>query len=520
MPQPKSKPVVKSESDEGEGTAKTNNEDDPKDSVEDSQDPSNEENDDDEDSEEEDSEMDAASEEEILTEAEKQPAGDHVQRIEPPKTIKNVYIFRDLLHDPGDGRRVYMCDETSGNVKMTASELRAKRRREEEAHRKEQGLSDRCIVKVWQKAARPPSVSEEWLNIQLRLLRMERHPNVLLPRRIWEDDVAYYVQFDIILVGTTLLQSILNDSTTTEYNAKQVTKGILRGLGHLHSHNFSHRDLKPENIMLEWKCFADSLVKHAAPPRGWVSSKNGVKQWRPAARFKNIWRRHALKAYVRIVDLDTVSEDDSEIISGTPGYMAPDAFIRNPGREGDLFAIGVMLFMLIACESPFHDVVHKELAGDHLADVAQERREQISSVMETRIQGIDWSISPWCSLPIVRDFVRLLLHTNPKARGMDAKNVLAVSPWFHAAVEVTDEISAALANLHVAQDLDEFGDDEMTGNLLGSMSLSDQRGTERREGLQMRSKSVASFSEDRQPSHGTPLSRTRTTSKITASTSD
>ena len=93
------------------------------------------------------------------------------------------------------------------------------------------------------------------------------------------------------------------------------------GLNYLHSEGFSHRDLKAENILLD-EDFNVKIVDFgfALPLKG-----------RDGSGF--------MKSYV-----------------GTRSYMAPELFadIRNyKGQDVDLFAVGVVLFIMYAKCHPF-----------------------------------------------------------------------------------------------------------------------------------------------------------------------
>jgi len=106
------------------------------------------------------------------------------------------------------------------------------------------------------------------------------------------------------------------------------------GLHYIHSQGFSHRDLKPENILLD-KNYDIKIVDFgfACPLEG-----------RDGSGF-------------------------NRSVIGTPGYMAPEILEKTPyqGQVVDLFACGVILFIMLTQHPPFamansDDMYYKLLA--------------------------------------------------------------------------------------------------------------------------------------------------------------
>lgn len=95
--------------------------------------------------------------------------------------------------------------------------------------------------------------------------------------------------------------------------ALQMTLGILNGLEHLHAKRIIHRDLKPENILLQGNT-------------------------------------------PRLADFGLsrlIMSDNERSISGTPAYMAPEAFVGKRNERTDLWAVGVILYRLVSGRLPF-----------------------------------------------------------------------------------------------------------------------------------------------------------------------
>eukprot|EP00438_Fugacium_kawagutii_P008952 Skav215548 [mRNA] locus=scaffold3091:113003:132185:- [translate_table: standard] len=279
--------------------------------------------------------------------------------------------------------------------------------------------------------------------MQLELMDLERHVNIIQPHRILEDELCYYVEFHAVFSGSNLLQTIVSDASTTEKWIKRVFRGIFRGMAHLHRHGLTHGDLKPENVLLEWKDYRQLLSKHAKNPKAmttlkaWLSVKKSVHRWKCPSHFKTAWTRHQLVAHVRIIDLDTVSRNPQGIC-GTPGYMAPEEYVSSASPAGDLFGIlaatpkaalamgslhhwqaGVMLYQLIRCNCPFHETVFRASRLDKAAldEVSARTREDIADAVTLIANTTDWTEHPWPALPKARDLCRQLLRADPEQRG-------------------------------------------------------------------------------------------------------
>lgn len=130
--------------------------------------------------------------------------------------------------------------------------------------------------------------------------------------------VAYIVQE--LISGGELFDYVANSGPFSEPIARYYFKQMLKGIHYIHSKGFSHRDLKPENILLD-KNYDIKVVDFgfACPLEG----------------------------------RDESGTNRTQI--GTPGYMAPEIISGNPyqGHVVDLFALGIILFILYSGHPPF-----------------------------------------------------------------------------------------------------------------------------------------------------------------------
>ena len=106
----------------------------------------------------------------------------------------------------------------------------------------------------------------------------------------------------------------------TDLEASKVIMSLLKGVAYVHARDIVHRDLKPENILLN-KDYDIKLVDFgfACPLEGRDGSGT------------------------------------NRSVIGTAGYMAPEILLRQAyqGQVVDLFALGVILFILYSGHPPF-----------------------------------------------------------------------------------------------------------------------------------------------------------------------
>jgi serine/threonine protein kinase/Tol biopolymer transport system component len=149
------------------------------------------------------------------------------------------------------------------------------------------------------------------------------HSNILTVYDVGEHHGVPYLVTEY-LEGQSLRQ-LINGGRVPAEDAVRVAIAIARGLSAAHARGVVHRDLKPENVFLT----SQGVVKIL---------DFGLAKLQPGA--------------------GTSPEDHVQtmtgLIVGTAGYMAPEQ-VRGEAVDAraDLFAIGVMLYELLAAQHPF-----------------------------------------------------------------------------------------------------------------------------------------------------------------------
>lgn len=113
-------------------------------------------------------------------------------------------------------------------------------------------LEDRKMVAV--KAFSKESLyaqekGRESLMNEIKLLRRVNQPNIMKMYGVYESDNSIYMTLEL-LEGGQLFSKIQSKHVFSPEEVKQIMRGLILGLEHLHARRIMHRDLKPENIML------------------------------------------------------------------------------------------------------------------------------------------------------------------------------------------------------------------------------------------------------------------------------
>ena len=210
------------------------------------------------------------------------------------------------------------------------------------------------------------------------------HPSVVVVHEFGQTDDGTLFLVMELLDGESLAARLKRQNRIPPREAIRITAEVLAGLEAAHEAGVVHRDLKPDNITL--------------------LSSGGVK----VLDF----------GIARIVDrADTPApsgQDRSALTEvgqmlGTPRYMSPEAVARMPvGPSADLYAMGCILFEMLAGRPVFTDKEPVILMGHHLR-TEPPRLKDVAPDLEAP--------------PAVDDIVDQLLRKMPTDRPGSAENV-------------------------------------------------------------------------------------------------
>ena len=149
--------------------------------------------------------------------------------------------------------------------------------------------------------------------------------------------------------GPTLTQLLVNENPLPVDRVVDIVMQALSGIEEAHLAGVIHADLKSDNIILDQRRAGVDVVKIV---------DFGI------ARLVNV-----------------VRDPDDRSISGTPEYMAPEVITGSPPSfASDVYAVGIILYELLAYKTPFFAGTTTEILSNHLKAMIptlSSRREQV-----------------------------------------------------------------------------------------------------------------------------------------------
>ncbi|KAA8497106.1 putative myosin light chain kinase [Porphyridium purpureum] len=189
-----------------------------------------------------------------------------------------------------------------------------------EAKRKADGKT--CAAKAVSKltAARKEL---QYLARETAIMKKLDHPHCVETLDIFDSDGKIWFVMEL-LKGGELFDIVSEMHHFTEAQAVEVARQIVSGIAYLHANKIVHRDIKPENVLCVNRTF----------PLQCKITDFGLSNFLPDTPDTSL----ALKSYV-----------------GTPNYVAPEVMLQRPyGPAVDIFAVGVVLYILLCGRFPFY----------------------------------------------------------------------------------------------------------------------------------------------------------------------
>ncbi|RNF21430.1 putative protein kinase [Trypanosoma conorhini] len=210
------------------------------------------------------------------------------------------------------------------------------------------------------------------------------HPNIVRLEETFQDEENLWIVMEY-MPGGELRHALLRDGSFSETKTRRITTQLLLALEFIHQKGIVHRDLKPENCLLSG---GDLVCK---------ISDFGFSVL--------VWSDQCLMSFC-----------------GTTVFMAPEIFCEaSYGRPVDMWALGVMVYLMVTGEYPFAGRNQKEI------------KEAICSARCNLKTGKIADTSTG-----LRDFISKLLVADPTRR-LSAREALK-QPWIKLGMNMGESI--------------------------------------------------------------------------------
>ncbi len=179
-------------------------------------------------------------------------------------------------------------------------------------------LDERVALKVLRRELLGDPVTLERFRREVKLARRVTHPNVARVYDIGEHEGVRFLTMELV-DGESLAATLAREVALAPARVVAIARAVCDGLSAAHAAGVVHRDLKPDNVILA----RDGRV---------VLTDFGI------ARLAGSGASRTLG-----------------MVLGTPQYMAPEQVDPRGEIDGraDLYALGVMLFEMLAGEAPW-----------------------------------------------------------------------------------------------------------------------------------------------------------------------
>jgi hypothetical protein len=210
-----------------------------------------------------------------------------------------------------------------------------------------------------------PELRERFIREARSVARL-RHPNIVVVHDVGEDDGRPFMAMEYI-AGETLNHALRRTPSLPLVRRLALVEDLCAGLAHAHSAGIIHRDIKPANIMLD----GEGVLK--------------------VLDFG-------------IARLGNSGMTQEGMMMGTVNYMSPEQVAgRNVDHRTDIFAVGAVLYEVIALEQAF--------PGRIDTGVLQRLLHEGPVPLDKRVPGVDRELA---------GIVRKALDMDPARRYQDA----------------------------------------------------------------------------------------------------
>jgi calcium-dependent protein kinase len=201
---------------------------------------------------------------------------------------------------------------------------------------KQNMMNEERAMKIIKKSTITFKINEDDLFDEIKILKSLDHPNIIKIYEFFKDSINYYIVTEYLEEGD-LYNKLLNIKFFNENVVAHIMKQIFSAVSYLHSKNIIHGDLKCDNILIDSSIYKDISF-----------------QTKRDRLFDIKLIDFGCSRYLKGTD-----KTFSGLI-GTTFYMAPEVIKNSYNHMCDIWACGVIMYLLLTGTPPFYGYTDEE----------------------------------------------------------------------------------------------------------------------------------------------------------------
>ena len=188
----------------------------------------------------------------------------------------------------------------------------------------------------------------EKFKTEIKILSILDHPNIVRLFEVFEDDKYFYLLIELC-TGGELLEKIKQKKITKERDAAIIFNQLMSGVYYFHQRGIVHRDLKPENILFATE-EKDSPIKIIDFGLSVLLQNTEEESQLPDNNETEEEKKLRNMGFKRLT---------SKV--GTILYISPEILKGSYNEKCDIWACGVILYILLCGYPPFYGQTDQEI---------------------------------------------------------------------------------------------------------------------------------------------------------------
>jgi calcium-dependent protein kinase len=210
----------------------------------------------------------------------------------------------------------------------------------------------RALKVVSKELVKNYQISQDEKFLEGEILKELDHPNIIKCFEVFENDESFFLSQEYV-DGCNLREYLNNNkSPLSEEKIASLIKQLLQALCYCHTRGIIHRDIKLENLFIT----SDPKLTLKLGDFGCASLKKDL---------------------------------DSETLAGTMTYMSPEVFEGKVTEKVDIWACGVVLFILITGCSPYSSKNKKGLLAQICLNPVSSKRAELRNCSDELTAFLD-----------------------------------------------------------------------------------------------------------------------------------